>query len=433
MSDFFLSLSAKRACIILLFFTLFLFFTGLDQREPESGDETRVAGISMEMVVSGDYLVPHLNSTPFLEYPPMCYWAQCFCLKLIKNPLTALKIPSAVSALLAAFFIFFLSLKLRFSPWQALLSSGLLITGIQFFLYARCLMVDMMLSAFIAGSFFSAYALLSESVHHSRVSRFLYFLLFVFMLAGGVMTKGLFGLAVPLSGIGIWLIVRDVIDKRFRFYAYFVTGLAVLAAIIIPSLWYGAIYHYRGYQLFYEAFWVNNFGRFSGTQGDHVEGFFYYFSRLPGIFFPWLWFAFAGLVFCGLEIKCFRKSPVFYPVVIMLVPFLLLCVASSKRQVYLLPLYAPAAICAMYGLWRIITLLGNLKNASAFFQRFSPQKILLFITIILSLFPIVAFFITKNFILPFSALFLPFCSKLLSLLTPYRLCNQRLKSLLLLI
>jgi len=33
---------------------------------------------------------------------------------------------------------------------------------------------------------------------------------------------------------------------------------------------------------------VNNFGRFSGSQGDHSEPFYYYLIKMPSLFWPWL-------------------------------------------------------------------------------------------------------------------------------------------------
>ena len=65
----------KKYFLLLAAFAGVLLFCGLDTRELFSGDETRVAGITAEMVLDNDPVVPRLNGTPFLEYPPLYYQA----------------------------------------------------------------------------------------------------------------------------------------------------------------------------------------------------------------------------------------------------------------------------------------------------------------------------------------------------------------------
>ena len=43
-------------------------------RDPWNPDEPRYAEVAREMVVSGDYLVPHLNSEIYPDKPPLFFW-----------------------------------------------------------------------------------------------------------------------------------------------------------------------------------------------------------------------------------------------------------------------------------------------------------------------------------------------------------------------
>ena len=68
------SVSDTRRCfLLLLIFAALISFTGLACREIASGDESRVAGISAEMFLESDYLVPRLNGRPFLTAAVMVF------------------------------------------------------------------------------------------------------------------------------------------------------------------------------------------------------------------------------------------------------------------------------------------------------------------------------------------------------------------------
>src|SRR5437867_7407450 len=69
-----------RAC--LLCFTLSLGIVAICGRPLPRPDEPRVAGIAMEMALTGNFLFPRLNGQPFLEYPFLGYLPQAALFKM---------------------------------------------------------------------------------------------------------------------------------------------------------------------------------------------------------------------------------------------------------------------------------------------------------------------------------------------------------------
>ena len=120
------SISPGSYWFTIVFLGLICCFFGLESRELFSGDETRVAGISMEMAMEGNWLVPFLNNHPFLEYPPLYYWAQTFCFKVFGLTDFAAKFPSAFFAFSGGILLFFFAKKLRFHSAAAFTASLML-------------------------------------------------------------------------------------------------------------------------------------------------------------------------------------------------------------------------------------------------------------------------------------------------------------------
>lgn len=64
--------STIATCIIL--FTAFLFLFNTGKRDLWAPDEPRYAQVSKEMRDSGNFIVPHLNSAPYPDKPPLLFW-----------------------------------------------------------------------------------------------------------------------------------------------------------------------------------------------------------------------------------------------------------------------------------------------------------------------------------------------------------------------
>lgn len=341
----FLHLTYRRAFWLILMFSLLITVAGLNVRELESGDETRVAGIAAEMFFEGDRLVPRLNGEPFLEYPPFYYWCASLSYGIFGVNDFAAKLPAALAAAGCGILLFLFAAGMKFRPWNALTAAVMLMTSTQFFGNSRKCMVDMVLAFFILLAIYAFYMLLHSGRFRDKA---IFFLLFAAGLAGGMLTKGLLGAVLPLAVLGSWLVAGDFLKRRISFRRYFLLGAGTLPAVGGVGIWYLLLYRAEGMEMLHTVLWVNNFGRFTGSQGDHVEPFYYYLVKLPSLFWPWLPLLPFALFRAFREVRK-RPDGELLVLLFLLVPFLLFTCASGKRTVYLLPLYAPAALlCADY-------------------------------------------------------------------------------------
>ncbi|MBQ9502037.1 MAG: glycosyltransferase family 39 protein [Lentisphaeria bacterium] len=333
----------KKYFLLLALFAGILLFCGLGARELFSGDETRVAGIMAEMVLDGDPVVPRLNGRPFLEYPPLYYQAGSVCLRLFGFTDGAAKLPGAAAVFCAVLVLYALARKLAFPPPAALAAGIVFLTGAQIFRYARKCMVDAMLASFVLLAVFAFYAMTQSRDRRARAG---FFLLYAAGLAGGVMTKGLVGFAFPWAGLGVWLILDDVFfEKKFTFPRYLLLGLGAVPALVPVLGWGYLLYLREGKAALHTVFVTNGIGRFSGSQGDHVENFWFYFKKLPAFFQPYLIFFLLAMVHAVLQLRRKRlPRGMLLPFACAAAPFAMLCVSSAKRQVYLLPVYSAWAL-----------------------------------------------------------------------------------------
>jgi len=312
-----------------------IFLVGLGRRHLWDG-QTREAGIMAEMARSKDYVVPRLNGQPFLEKPPLYYWIASPVLRLLGENTYSAKIPSALAAIGGVILVFILGRKMGFSPSTAFLSAWVLATSAEYWSLGRQCMIDMTLCLFITGAmlcFFQA--------SRPETGGILWRAGFVLSLACAVLTKGLIGLAIPLSALTVWLLVK----KEFSLRTWFLLVFGVVLSLVPVAFWIYLLCRQLGGNMVYEAMLANNFGRFTGSYAEHVGPFYFYLVKFPPQLFPWLLFLPMAFIFHWREIRRRGKeSPSLFALVWFVVPFLLLCIAAGKRTVYLLPLYPAAAL-----------------------------------------------------------------------------------------
>lgn len=369
-----ISISYKYAIILTLICSLVMGLLPIIGKDLRSGDETRVAGISAAMNIDHDYIVPKLNGDNFLEYPPLYYWCTAVSLKIFGNRDFAAKLPSVIFAAGCALLILFMASKLNYPAWAALVCSLFLSSSPQFFVNSHKCMVDIGLVFFFLlsiGAFFS------YERSNSNTEKFLYLLLGAVGITGGILTKGPIGAVFPIAAIVVYRFVADwQIEHSFSWGENMLLSLFFLLGIAGAAWWYYLLYIRCGGDALYEVTIYQNFGRFSGKQGDHSQSVLFYLRNLPAMFQPYLIFVFAGLYLALRD--CRKRVEAIFLCSSLLLPLLLLCMASGKRVVYLLPLSGVCALlCGYFFLYMPETtkrFLGKLRNKLPVFMQCRTRK-----------------------------------------------------------
>ncbi len=331
-----------------------LFSLGLSNHGLWSADEPRVAEIGREMALSSNWAVPTLNQKPFLEEPPLYYGSLALAFKIFGGASDKVaRIPSSFFAFAGVIVIFFVA-NFLFGPRVALLSGIILATAEEYIRVAHWVLVDSMLTFFVIcamGLFITGY--LTENTR----KKLLCYLLFYISCTLAFFTKGFIGIVIPGLGILIFLIIEKNLKEIFKMQLWL--GIPIFIILTLP--WFIALWHQGGTE-YLNAFLLKNqlqrflpismVGSIPGGFSGHRNPFYYYLGEFPAGFFPWsillipvLYHAFSRIgKFHGLSekgrifAKCWFLSGIIF-----------LSIASTKRTLYLLPLFAPfVMLTALY-------------------------------------------------------------------------------------
>jgi 4-amino-4-deoxy-L-arabinose transferase-like glycosyltransferase len=326
---------------ILLALSALLFLSGLNGYQLRSSTEPRVAGIAAEMLIDGDWVVPKLNGTPFLEKPPLSLWLDAAAMRLFGVNPAAVRLASALAGLFTALIVFWSLLRLQQPRALAWLAGMLLITMADFWSNVRQVGEDALLTLGVT------LALLAYFRAAQAPARTGNWLLYAAGLAIATLSKGVLGLALPGAVIFCYLIGDTLFFSRRVVLANWLRPAAAALIGLIPlSIWLWLLYQRAGADAVQEVLWANSFGRFGGAfaANGHFEPFYYYLTKLPEIFLPWNILVFLGL--WRLRKVARRDRFALFLCCWLLAPFVLLSLSSGKRMVYLLALYPAAAIIA---------------------------------------------------------------------------------------
>ncbi|MBQ9336054.1 MAG: glycosyltransferase family 39 protein [Lentisphaeria bacterium] len=344
---FFDRLSEWKILLILTVFSFLLGFYCLSGRFLYSGDETRVAGIIREMLLPGPFFLPRLNGVMFLEYPPLYYWGAAGFLTVFGVSFATVKAMSALSFSAAVLLVYGLARKLRFGKSTAFFAAFMLGTAITYYLTGRTCVVDITLGTFVLLAVFGFYS--GMTAEHWRAKLF-YYLVYAAGTGCAVMTKGLLGLALPGVILFFTLICRDIAERKLHWQTWLVLGFASLGALLPMILWSVKLYYWLGFDDFYEVMYSNNIGRFTGSQVDHAEPFYYYLQRLHAMFQPWLLLIPFGLWTIWRDFRGERRTAGLFMLCAFLAPLVLFTLSAGKRNIYLIPVYPFAILIAAAGL-----------------------------------------------------------------------------------
>jgi 4-amino-4-deoxy-L-arabinose transferase-like glycosyltransferase len=303
-------------------------------------DEPRVAGIAREMALSGDTFVPRLNGRPFLEYPSLGYLPVALFLLVSDSPPDFLAVlPIALLGVGTVLLTY--GIGRRVAGEEAGLLAGYILTTLPgfFLLHRRCL-VDPSLLFFVTLSLYGFIsAVRSEDRRPGSAA------LFYLGMAGGVLSKGLIGLALPAAVAMAFLFWK----KEWGCLRRLSPVRGVFLFLLPVGLWAGGVWWREGPGLLEEVF-RQSLWRFLSPFADHAKPFYFYvlpsFQRL----LPWTPLPLVLLWKQGGiprdEGALSSRQLVLFGLAWFLVVLLILSLASAKRTLYLAPLFPPFALMA---------------------------------------------------------------------------------------
>jgi 4-amino-4-deoxy-L-arabinose transferase-like glycosyltransferase len=312
--------------------SLLWLFAGLYAREPWKADEAYSIGIVLSMVQHGEWIVPTLGGEPFMEKPPLMFWAAALFAKLL-DPVMPLHVAARMANVAAAAATFVL---LGSAARQAYGRPGrrwsiVLLAGCPAWIFAsRYLTADLGLMPA------AALVCLGMVRLHARKP-------WSGTLIGVGATLGLLakGLLVP-GAVTLAVLLLPILSPAHR--NRFVRVELVRAALafgVLGSLWPLALIHVSR-DLFWVWLWDNNFARFLG--GNNLGPTNERWTTLGGL-------ALVLLPSWPLAIAAIRQrrarlrdDVLFGPTLLAGMLIAVLLAASTSRSIYALPALVPLSL-----------------------------------------------------------------------------------------
>ncbi|MBR5744570.1 MAG: glycosyltransferase family 39 protein [Muribaculaceae bacterium] len=318
---------------------------GLDSTLFSTKGEPREALVAVEILSTGNWILPALDGVDLPYKPPMLAWLIAV-FSYFGGRVTEFtaRIPSvlAMIAMLVMCFEFFRrrANNGKDDALKAFVTSMILLAVVETHRSAIACRVDMVLTAFMTAAIFSLY-----NWQQSEWKGFP--IIAVLAMSAATLTKGPIGIALPCFVVFVFALTKG---QRFWGVTWRLAVTAI-AALIIPAVYYYAAYS-QGGDAFLSLAMEENFGRLTGTMSyeSHVHPFYYNFITLIVGFLPFTLF----LIFSLFAVKYSRPSTDFrhylgrfraadpklaFSAAAAALIVLVFCIPASKRSVYLLPAY----------------------------------------------------------------------------------------------
>ncbi|MEP7329688.1 MAG: glycosyltransferase family 39 protein [Betaproteobacteria bacterium] len=217
------------AGMVLLVVIGVLWFGFLGLRALYFPDEGRYAEIPREMVASGDWITPRLNTFPYFEKPPLQYWITAAAFAIFGEHDWTARLWPAISGLAAVLGVLLTGRRL-YSRRAGWLAAAIMASSVGYFVATQFLTLDMGLAALLIGAM-CAFAVAQDARATATQTR--QWMLVAWALAAlAVMSKGLIGVVLPILAVGVYVVASRSVGVLRRLHP--VAGLAIMLAITVP-------------------------------------------------------------------------------------------------------------------------------------------------------------------------------------------------------
>ncbi|CAM1364789.1 4-amino-4-deoxy-L-arabinose transferase [Tenacibaculum sediminilitoris] len=327
----------------------------------ESSD-ARYAEISRAMYESGDYMHPNLLDVHHYHKPPFTYQITALGYKIFGVNAFGARFFLQLAIILQLILVYRLSILLFNNKKTALWSAIIYFSFPLVLMSSRNLTTDAFLATFALLSIYSW-------VRYRKSGIFKWLYAFTLSLALGFLSKGPVIFIVPIIFI---LFYNRTEEAKRSFSIHHIAAWSLF--LVISASWFV----YLGYNnpSFLDYFLGKQTAdRFSKNAFGRTEPFWYFLAFAPLVGLPW----FLAFIYLLKDQKELLKTKTIHFAMLMafVIPLIFFSISSSKRILYILPLYGLLAILIADLFSRIKT--EKIKTINGFILGFSGLILLTFI------------------------------------------------------
>jgi 4-amino-4-deoxy-L-arabinose transferase-like glycosyltransferase len=311
---------------------LVLFFFHLGTYGLWEPDEARYAEIAREMLVSHDFIVPHLNYVPYVEKPPLLYWLTAASMRLFGVSEFSARFVNAIAAFVGVMTTYLFALH-AFDRSRGVVSATILATSPLYALMAQVLTTDMLLTAASTIAIFSFFLQWRDGGR--------WWLICALAASVAVMTKGPIGAVLPLVSAAVFLWYEGQCGGAIRRF-HVIASLTIVGVLSLP--WFVALTLQQ--PDFFRFYFVGeHLRRFFEPGYSHGEPIYFYVPVIVGGFLPWS-VAMFFIPWSSLAPSAARR----FCLIVVATIFSLFSLASAKLVSYILPAFPFLAVAVADGL-----------------------------------------------------------------------------------
>lgn len=308
------------------------FFVGLGALGLTGPDEPRYAAVARNMARTGDWVTPRLGGGPWLEKPALYYWLAGFAFRVFGDGEFAMRLPSALAAVLATLAAAWAALR-AYGADAARLTLLMLPVTIGLISLSHSAAFDMLFAGLLA----AAAAAAAEMLQKPRAGG-TSMIAFGFMLGAATLAKG--PAAILLAGCAtlLWALISRQITAAFRFFH----PICVAAFALTAVPWY-ALCAARNPGFLRVFFLEHNVERYLTPLFQHAQPVWFFGPVLLAAIVPWT-VLLLPLLFDAFQARKagqWRDSPTLFFACWAITPVIFFTFSESKLPGYILPSVPP--------------------------------------------------------------------------------------------